>query len=310
MLGKLAQPRLPVCQQCVLHPRKLAQKRRRQRAAADGLARFDAKRGRDVAQLLGKLGVRAVDADADDDIVRLHRLRHDRKLCQNARRLPCAEDQIVRPFDAGTHAADRLDRAAGGHGAHGRQMQKLRRVRLRAKQDAEIQAEPAGRIKAPPAPPAAGRLAVGNGGGAVRRALRRKLLEIIVRRVDLLHHMHVLRPRMAVQQGGDALAAERVRREHQPVAPPRRGADLTALLTKLLDGLPDRRAGDPEPAADLLAGELALHALQKLQNLLFHRKTSDFCCVLRAPMHAGGRPAVHGGKNACLLYGSMVYSRL
>ena len=122
------------------------------------------------------LALADVEADARHDVLELAGLTLDAQLGQNAAELSAVQDEIVCPLDLRVRPRHAVDRAAHRNGDETRERHQLRRRKLRAQQDRQVNALARRALKAAAAAAASARLLRRDGDGTVRRAVERDAL--------------------------------------------------------------------------------------------------------------------------------------
>ena len=151
-----------------------------------------------------------------------------------------AEDKVIRPFDARLHTA-RLERAADGHSNVRRHGHGRRGRAVWPQEHRQVDTLPRVRAERATGPAAPGRLPVGDGAQAVRRAAHGLGLQVTVRGVDLRKALHRRPPRLR-QVGQHIPGRKRIRPRAQAVAPVRDRVDVIPVGAQCAHRLADRRA--------------------------------------------------------------------
>ncbi|CAN3999959.1 Actin-like protein N-terminal domain-containing protein, partial [Dysosmobacter welbionis] len=142
------------------------------------------------------------------------------------------------------------------YSSHGRHRRQPLRRQIRPQQSRQVDPLAAGGLKAPAQSAPASRLAVRHHHSAVRCALRCQLSGPEIGGVHLCQtHQGPAHPGRLPQKAADLRLRQHVRRIQQTVAPAGAGLHSVALPPQRIHRLPDGRAAQSQPVADLLAGD-------------------------------------------------------
>lgn len=240
------------------HIKKFVGDRGNQRVTVKAFLRF-VEKGRDLPDFRRHRRVlEAVDANADDDLLNLSRLKICLCFCQNTAELFFVEVNIVNPLDLWTQSRQGFQGAADCDRGHRGDEHRLAQFELRTESEAHVDALACRGVEAAPQSAASGSLFLRN--DKLRQGKIRESLGIIIRGIHLVEKVELERN---VQGLADRVPRQNIRFLPQPIAGARQTFDCVALLLQRFDRFPDRVSGHAEGVCKLLPGGIAPFLLCK-----------------------------------------------
>lgn len=210
-------------------------------------------KGRDLPELRRHRRVlEAVDADTDDDLLNLPRLKICLCFCQNTAELFFVEVNIIDPLDLWMQSRQGFQGAADCDRGHRGDEHRLAQFELRTESEAHVDALACRGVEAAPQSAASGSLFLRN--DKLRQGKLRERLGIIVRGVHLVEKVELERN---VQGFADRVPRQNIRFLAQTITGARQAFDCVALRLQRFDGFPDRVSGYAEGVRKLLPGGIA-----------------------------------------------------